>query len=317
VGDIALMDKSGTPYVPVPDQVGTTWNLLNSGASKANSYGYDAFGVARSVSETVSNLYRFGTKRLDVDSALYHFMARQYKSSVGRLLSQEPRFRALTGKGFGLDTGITAVGHWWLSAAQGPFAAGGNATGGYVFCGGSPARLVDPMGLRPIFGPPFDPLPPSYPSDTYYCAHCQLCTESRVCPVCGARLSLKCKDSPPSEKQHKRVEGRATASGSLLTCEANCVVDAAVGTIEGCAATEAVKTAAKATASEFLKKATPVVSVVSTVWTVFGFAICTVECWEAHETEIECLKLEAWDAICRIGMGQPYPTYPYVPRWRQ
>jgi hypothetical protein len=48
VGDIALMDKSGTPYVPVSDQPGTIWNLLDSTASKANSYSYDAYGVGRS-----------------------------------------------------------------------------------------------------------------------------------------------------------------------------------------------------------------------------------------------------------------------------
>jgi hypothetical protein len=37
VGDIAMMDKSGTPYVPVGDQPGTIWNLLDSSASKADS----------------------------------------------------------------------------------------------------------------------------------------------------------------------------------------------------------------------------------------------------------------------------------------
>jgi RHS repeat-associated protein len=89
VGDIALMDKSGTPYVPVSDQVGTTWNLLNSAASKANSYTSDAFGVGRSATETVSNLYRFGTKRLDTDPTLYHFVARRYEPTMGRFVSYD------------------------------------------------------------------------------------------------------------------------------------------------------------------------------------------------------------------------------------
>jgi len=81
------MDKSGTPYVPVSDQVGTVWNLLNSSAAKANSYTYDAFGVGRSTSETISNLYRFGTKRLEADPALYHFVARLYDPPNGRFVS--------------------------------------------------------------------------------------------------------------------------------------------------------------------------------------------------------------------------------------
>jgi RHS repeat-associated protein len=111
VGDIALMDKSGTPYVPVSDQVGTTWNLLDSSASKANSYAYDAFGVARSVSETVSNLCRLGTKRLGVDSGLYHFIARHYRAAAGRFLSRDPvsRFSRMPGYCFGGDGPLVYV----------------------------------------------------------------------------------------------------------------------------------------------------------------------------------------------------------------
>jgi RHS repeat-associated protein len=114
VGDIALMDKSGTPYVPVSDQVGTTWNLLDSEAAKANSYAFDAFGVARSASETVGNLYRFGTKRLDADPALYHFIARQYQRKLGSFLLRDP----------------------FSSAAV-----------RYVYASSSPLRYVDPTGL--------------------------------------------------------------------------------------------------------------------------------------------------------------------------
>jgi RHS repeat-associated protein len=90
VGDIALMDKGGTPYVPVADQVGTTWGLLDSNATIASYYEYDAFGVSRGVSESVSNLYRFGTKRLDADPGLYHFIARQYEADLGRFGSRDP-----------------------------------------------------------------------------------------------------------------------------------------------------------------------------------------------------------------------------------
>ena len=81
VGDIAHLDKSGSIYVPTPDQVGTIWKLLDSTASAANSYEYDAFGVGRNASETVANRYRFGTKRLEADPALYHSTAWQYDPS--------------------------------------------------------------------------------------------------------------------------------------------------------------------------------------------------------------------------------------------
>ncbi|MBA7639902.1 hypothetical protein ES703_47563 [subsurface metagenome] len=93
VGDIAHMDKGGTVYVPTPDHVGTVWNLVDASAAKVNTYTYDAFGVARSTSETVSNKYRFGTKRLDPDPTLYHFIARQYGPQAGRSLSRGPNMR--------------------------------------------------------------------------------------------------------------------------------------------------------------------------------------------------------------------------------
>jgi len=133
VGDIALMDKSGTPYVPVSDQVGTTWNLVNSTAAKANSYAYDAFGVARSASETVSNLYRFGTKRLDVAPALYHFIAREYGARLGRFASIDLLGRRLT---WYVRFGSTAAGYM---ACYGP----------YGYAGGRPTSVADPLGLVP------------------------------------------------------------------------------------------------------------------------------------------------------------------------
>jgi len=89
VGDITHMDKSGTVYVPIPDQPGTIWNLLDDVPAKANSYTYDAFGESRSVSETVINPYRFGTKPVDPDSNLYYFIARQYMPTMGRFLTRD------------------------------------------------------------------------------------------------------------------------------------------------------------------------------------------------------------------------------------
>ena len=90
VGDIALINKAdGTVYAPVSDTVGTIWGLMDSSAAAANRYTYDAFGVTRSVSEAVPNRYRYGTKRLDQDSSLYHFIARQYGSQPARFRSRD------------------------------------------------------------------------------------------------------------------------------------------------------------------------------------------------------------------------------------
>jgi len=53
-GDIAHMDKSGTPYVPDLDQVGTVWNLLDSTAGKADSYSYRCLCQVAQCAEGVS-----------------------------------------------------------------------------------------------------------------------------------------------------------------------------------------------------------------------------------------------------------------------
>ncbi|MFO7955871.1 MAG: RHS repeat-associated core domain-containing protein, partial [Candidatus Brocadiia bacterium] len=97
VGDIAHVEKAGTVYVPAADQVGTVWSLLDGSAAVANSYEYDAFGVGRAASETFGNRYRFGTKRLDEDTELYHFIARQYMPELGRFASVDLLLRKLFG----------------------------------------------------------------------------------------------------------------------------------------------------------------------------------------------------------------------------
>jgi RHS repeat-associated protein len=116
------MAPNGSVYVPIADQVGTTWALLDESGDKVNSYGYDAFGVGRSASETVGNLYRFDTKRLDPDSALYHFIARQYVPRIGRFATRDPSRRA-----------------WELSV--------------YAYVSGRPLSSLDPRGLWWVFLP--------------------------------------------------------------------------------------------------------------------------------------------------------------------
>jgi RHS repeat-associated protein len=92
----ALPEKGGNTvaeqkraYTPESDQVGTISKVLDSAASVANAYEYDAFGVTRSATEVFPNPYRFAGKPLDADSDLYHFIARQYEPDLGRFASRE------------------------------------------------------------------------------------------------------------------------------------------------------------------------------------------------------------------------------------
>ena len=54
----------------------------------ANSYSYDAFGVGRGVTESVSNAYRFDSGRLDVDSGAYQLNGNTYSPNTGRPLNR-------------------------------------------------------------------------------------------------------------------------------------------------------------------------------------------------------------------------------------
>ncbi len=112
VGDIALIEPAGaSPCVPAADQVGTVWALLDGSGQQANTYEYDAFGVARAASETIPNPYRFGGKPLDPDTAHYHFIARQYMPKLGRFASRD-RFAPLA---FLISDGLYAAPDWALT----------------------------------------------------------------------------------------------------------------------------------------------------------------------------------------------------------
>ncbi|MFO8006569.1 MAG: RHS repeat-associated core domain-containing protein, partial [Candidatus Brocadiia bacterium] len=131
---IAHVEKAGTVYVPAADQVGTVWNLLDGSAAVANSYEYDAFGVGRAAGETAPNRYRFGTKRLDEDTELYHFIARQYEPKLGRFASRD-MFRYL-------GCQLAAEGRLINQASA---ICGGCSA--YVFVGNVPLSTVDPRGF--------------------------------------------------------------------------------------------------------------------------------------------------------------------------
>jgi RHS repeat-associated protein len=121
VGDIVLIDKgAGGAFVPIADQVGTIWNLIDDSAAVANSYVYDAFGGGRGMVEAIPSLFRFGTKRLAVDLSLYHFIARQYEASLARFISGDP-----------------------LSSHQ--------QSRQYTYAGSHPTAAVDPVGLRMVY----------------------------------------------------------------------------------------------------------------------------------------------------------------------
>ena len=144
--------------MPVSDQVGTVWRLLDSDIGVANSYEYDAFGVDRGADETLTYLYRFGTKRLDASTDVYHFLARQYLSAVGRMANRDSAQLAF----IRLADPIKGVVRF-LQASRQANGAGLPANGAlmafgphrsltemnlYVYAHGTPSEHIDPLGLH-------------------------------------------------------------------------------------------------------------------------------------------------------------------------
>ena len=108
--DIAHFDKSGSLYVPMVDEVGTVWRLYDHREHEANWYLYEAFGEPRYASEEVSNRYRFGGKRLDEGTLLYHFVARQYHLYTGRFIQRDAPSEAVRNPyAFALDNPLSYV----------------------------------------------------------------------------------------------------------------------------------------------------------------------------------------------------------------
>ena len=92
LGLVSRIDGSGNAAYYVYDALGNTRQLTGNSGTVLNSYDYDAFGAATSVSESVSNSFRFvgwlGVS--DEQSTLLFMRARFYSSSLGRFLSQDP-----------------------------------------------------------------------------------------------------------------------------------------------------------------------------------------------------------------------------------
>lgn len=103
---------SGTYYY-LYDGLGSVVGLTDSSGKLVNSYAYDPYGNTTSVSETVSNPFRFIGAIWDASTGLYKMGDRYYDPTVGRFTQLDP------------------LGE------------------GYVYASDNPINFVDPGGLMP------------------------------------------------------------------------------------------------------------------------------------------------------------------------
>lgn len=90
-----------------------------SGGSFIDSYEYDAFGNAWTVSGTTPNNYLYRGEQYDPDLDLYYLRARYYNPLAGRFMSRDP------GEGDALDPRTLHK---------------------YLYAGGDPTNAIDPNG---------------------------------------------------------------------------------------------------------------------------------------------------------------------------
>ncbi len=124
-GGLLAMVRGNQSYWYAYEAIGTTRQFTNSQTQVTDSYVFDAWGNLLTSSGTTTNPFRyvgaFGYYE-DKDSGLMLLSVRYYNANFGRFLSLDPM----------------RDGQNW-----------------YEYANNCPTLLVDPSGMRPIFGPIF------------------------------------------------------------------------------------------------------------------------------------------------------------------
>ena len=90
----AFVGVSGGVYAPHTDREGTLIAMANGGQARA-TYAYDAYGQNTSAASDTGTgpsgyLYRYTGQRLDPNTGLYDYKAREYSPGLGRFLQTDP-----------------------------------------------------------------------------------------------------------------------------------------------------------------------------------------------------------------------------------
>ncbi|MBZ0167351.1 MAG: RHS repeat-associated core domain-containing protein [Candidatus Omnitrophica bacterium] len=94
------MTRSSTTYYYLTDGLGSVRQLTNSSGTIVESYDYDPYGQVTiynssltditSSGSGIDNPYMFTGRRLDEETSVYHYRARQYDPAIGRFLQRDP-----------------------------------------------------------------------------------------------------------------------------------------------------------------------------------------------------------------------------------
>ncbi|MCG5472889.1 DUF6531 domain-containing protein [Micromonospora sp. LAH09] len=89
-GGLISLRTNGARYYYLVDGLGSVVGLVNSSATKVNSYSYDPYGVQLSASQQIANPWRYVSGHYDGSTGLTKFGARYYDPGLGRFTQRDP-----------------------------------------------------------------------------------------------------------------------------------------------------------------------------------------------------------------------------------
>ena len=95
--DLVRMDRGSGVYYYIYDGLGSTRQLVNTGGSVTDTWGYSALGELASHTGSTVNPFLFNAQQFDGTSGNYYLRARYYDPIIGRFISRDPAL--------GIDTG--------------------------------------------------------------------------------------------------------------------------------------------------------------------------------------------------------------------
>ena len=84
------LETAGQEYYYHTDHLGSIRAITDGAGNIVNSYEYDTYGNTISVTETITNPYRYTAREYDSETGLLYYRARYYDSNAGRFISEDP-----------------------------------------------------------------------------------------------------------------------------------------------------------------------------------------------------------------------------------
>ena len=90
VDEVLAVEKPGTVYWSLADQIGTVRVLLDDAGSEVNQISYDSFGnITNQTDSSVDFRFTYTGRELDSETGNYYYRTRYYNPATGRLMSED------------------------------------------------------------------------------------------------------------------------------------------------------------------------------------------------------------------------------------